>query len=129
MTQRELTCICCPIGCCVRVQMEGQEITGITGNNCLRGETYARREISSPSRTLTTTIPVSGGERAVVPVKTKGEIPKEKMTDCIRSVRELKIKAPVHIGDIVMENAGGTGIPFIATADVEKKEESMIYSA
>jgi len=129
MTQRELTCICCPIGCSIQIKMEAQEIVSIEGNNCLRGETYARREVSSPSRIVTTTVPVSGGLHDVVSVKTKTEIPKEKIMECIRSVRGLKLKAPIHIGDVVLEDAGGTGIALVATSNVEKKAESVIYSA
>ena len=36
MEKRELTCIVCPLGCAVTVEMEGTEILSITGHTCKR---------------------------------------------------------------------------------------------
>ena len=47
MEKRELTCIGCPLGCAVTVEMEGGEILKITGNTCKRGEEYARKEVTN----------------------------------------------------------------------------------
>lgn len=72
---RELTCIVCPKGCQLTVELEGKAILSVSGHTCKRGEAYAVSECSAPMRTLTTTAPVMSG--GVVPVKTEGAIPKD----------------------------------------------------
>ena len=42
---KELTCIRCPIGCSLQVEMNGDEVVNVTGNNCPRGAEYARKEL------------------------------------------------------------------------------------
>lgn len=54
----------------------------------------------------------------VVSVKTASDIPKGKIADCVRALKDVKVKAPVHIGDVILENAAGTGVNIIATKDV-----------
>ena len=115
---RNLTCINCPLGCSIEVTMEGSEILSITGNTCPRGETYARNEVTDPKRVVTSSVYVVNGERAVVSVKTEEAIPKNKIFDCVKAMRELKLEAPVAIGDVVTDNIAGTGIKLVATANV-----------
>lgn len=38
MEIRTLTCISCPMGCPLTIEMDGDEIISITGNTCKRGE-------------------------------------------------------------------------------------------
>lgn len=118
MEVRELICIGCPLGCPVTVRMNGNQLE-LTGYSCKRGEAYARKEVLSPSRIVTSTVRVTGGEIAMASVKTKEDIPKEKIFDAMRDIRNICIPAPVHIGDIVIEDCAGTGIPVIATKNVE----------
>ena len=51
-------------------------------------------------------------------MKTASDIPKGKIADCVRALKDVKVKAPVHIGDVILENAAGTGVNIIATKDV-----------
>ena len=44
MTKREMTCIICPMGCPITVEMRGEEIASIKGNTCKRGAAYAEAE-------------------------------------------------------------------------------------
>ena len=46
-------------------------------------------------------------------------IPKEKIFDCMAAIREAVAQAPVHIGDVVVENVCGTGVDVVATKDAE----------
>ena len=39
----EVTCINCPVGCRMKVTMEGGTVVSVTGNQCKRGATYARQ--------------------------------------------------------------------------------------
>ncbi len=119
MEIRELICIGCPLGCPLTVRMEGDQIE-VTGNTCKRGDDYARKEVLSPTRVVTSTVHVDGGAIAMVSVKTKEDIPKGKIFDCMKEIREVTVKAPVAIGDVIIENCAGTGIPVIATKSVER---------
>ena len=119
MEKRELICIGCPLGCPLTVTMEGEQIT-VTGNTCKRGEIYAKKEVTNPTRVVTSSVHVKNGEIAMVSVKTKSDIPKDKIFVCMKEISAVSVPAPVHIGDIVIENCAGTGVPVIATKNVEK---------
>ena len=82
MEKRELTCIGCPLGCAVTVEMEGTEILRVTGHTCKRGEEYARKEVTNPTRIVTSIVRVHGGKIPMVSVKTKSDIPKSEIYDC-----------------------------------------------
>lgn len=114
---RELTCIGCPIGCMLTVQIQGGDIA-VSGSTCPRGEKYARDEITCPKRMVTSTVELEGGAIRRVSVKTETEIPKEHIFACMDEIRRASIKAPVHIGDILIENCAGTGVNVIATKNV-----------
>ncbi|HIW43115.1 MAG TPA: DUF1667 domain-containing protein [Candidatus Mediterraneibacter vanvlietii] len=122
MESKTLTCICCPMGCQITVETNGSEIINLTGNTCKRGDTYARREITSPSRTVTSTVRVTGGTLPAVSVKTRSDIPKDKIFECIRCLKDVSVKAPVHIGEVILSNAAGTGVDIIATKNVEAQK-------
>ena len=61
MSTRELTCIGCPLGCAITVTMDGSTVTAVTGNTCPRGDAYARKEVTNPTRIVTSTVRVNGG--------------------------------------------------------------------
>lgn len=115
MENRELTCIGCPMGCLVTVKMDGSSIVSITGHTCKRGETYAQKEVTNPTRIVTTTVRVEGGTVDMVSVKTKDDIPKEKIFDCVRALKGVIVKSPVHIGDVIVADVAGTGVDIVAT--------------
>lgn len=134
MEVRELTCIGCPLGCSLTVtidweQISGQSMTGdkadkmpvisVTGNTCPRGDAYARKEVTDPTRIVTSSVKVEGGTIAKASVKTASDIPKGKIFDCMKEIRNVSVAAPVHIGDVVIENCAGTGVAVIVTKDVE----------
>ena len=118
METRELTCIQCPLGCPLTVTVDGDSVT-VTGNTCPRGAVYGEKEVTHPTRTVTSTVAVEGGEMARVSVKTAGDIPKEKIFDVMAEIRGTKLTAPVTIGDVIIKNAAGTGVDIIATKSVE----------
>lgn len=118
---KELTCIRCPIGCSLQVEMNGDEVVNVTGNNCPRGAEYARKELTAPSRIVTSTVRTIGGERDVVAVKTAADVPKGTMMDVIRALKEVEVQAPVHIGDVVLSDVAGTGVDIVATAENNRR--------
>lgn len=119
METRNLICIGCPLGCRLTVQMEGTEVVSVEGNTCIRGDKYARKEVTNPTRIVTSTVKVLHGDKASVSVKTKEDIPKGKINDCMKALKEIEVNAPVKIGDVIVENVAGTGVPIVATKNVD----------
>lgn len=119
METKNLTCINCPVGCSLKVEMDGSHVTCVSGNTCRRGEVYARKEVTNPTRIVTTTVKVVNGTSGTVSVKTKEDIPKEKIFACIEALKGIEITAPVHIGDVILKNVAETGVDIVATRNVE----------
>lgn len=113
---RNLTCIVCPRGCQLTVEL-GQDsaVLSVAGNSCPRGKQYAIDECTRPMRTVTSTVRTSDG--GVVPVKTDRTIPKERMFDCMKEINRAGVTLPVRIGDRVIENILGTGANVVITAN------------
>ena len=87
METRELTCIGCPLGCALTVTMNGKEVVEVKGNTCKKGDIYARKEVTNPTRIVTTTVRVSGGAAPMINVKTQSDIPKDKIFECVGSIK------------------------------------------
>ena len=120
MEVRELTCINCPLGCQLKVEMEGNEVLSVSGNTCRRGDVYARKEVTNPTRIVTSSVHVEGavsGE-TMVSCKTAADIPKGKIFEVVKDIKDVTLKAPVHIGDVVKADVAGTGVNMIATREV-----------
>lgn len=118
MEEKKLTCIGCPMGCSLTVVMNGSEIVRVAGNTCKHGDAYARKEVTNPVRTVTTTVRVKGGSAAVVSVKTKEDIPKNRIFECVRELKNVEVTAPVYMGDVILADAAGTGVEVVATKSV-----------
>ena len=125
METRNVTCIQCPMGCLVTVVMEAGEIVSVSGNTCKRGEAYARKELTHPTRILTSTVRVLGGVLPVVSVKTSVDIPKECIEKVMEEINNMKVSAPVQIGDVLLEDIAGTGADIIATKYVGEKTPTL----
>lgn len=117
---QELICIGCPMGCRLSVEREDKEILSVKGNTCPRGEAYARKELTNPTRILTTIVPVINGVLPVVSVKTEADIPKGKIKEAMDYIKGLQIEAPVKLGEVLVEDLCETGVALVATKTVEK---------
>ncbi|NLZ61445.1 MAG: DUF1667 domain-containing protein [Acholeplasmataceae bacterium] len=120
--KQQMICINCPMGCQMEVVVEDGEIKSIENYSCQRGVEYAKKEITNPKRTITSILPVVGGDLSMVSVKTNADIPKDKISACMRVMKDLSVNAPIMIGDVIVKNICDTGIDIIATKKVEKKE-------
>jgi len=118
MNTVNLICIGCPLGCPLTVEMEGNEVKSVSGNTCPRGDAYAKKELTNPTRIVTSTVRVAGGKLAMVSVKTESDIPKGKIFECVKALKDVEVIAPVKIGDVIVENVAGTGVNIIATKNV-----------
>ncbi len=119
MEEKNLICINCPLGCMLTVAMDGKKIVSVAGNTCRRGDTYARKELTNPTRIVTSTVRVLGGSESMVSVKTKEDIPKGKVLECVRALKDVVLPAPVKVGDVILEDAAGTGVSIVATKNVQ----------
>lgn len=124
MERKELICIGCPMGCTLSVTVKNAEIA-VSGNTCKRGEEYGKKEVTAPSRTVTSSVCVKNGELKMVSVKTGGDIPKEKIFECMKEIHRTKVEAPVAAGNVIIPNCAGTGIPVIATRDVRYRGRTI----
>lgn len=118
---KTLTCIGCPMGCQVTVDYDGEDIHSVTGNTCKRGDIYARKEVTHPTRIVTSSVKVNGGTLGQVSVKTAQDVPKEKIFDVVKQLKGICVDAPVKMGDVILENVADTGVNIIATKSVAKK--------
>ena len=113
---KKLICIVCPMGCHIEVDEKNDYKT--TGNQCPRGAVYGKKELTAPTRVVTSTIKISGGIHNRVPVKTDGDIPKELGFECMDIINKLSVKSPVKMGDIVATNIFGTGVNIVITRNM-----------
>lgn len=116
MEKRDLICIGCPLGCMLTVDIENNEVVNVEGNTCPKGRTYAENEVTNPMRMVTSTVRVTGGDRPMVACKTAAEIPKGKIFEVARALKEIDAPAPVKIGDVLLENVADTGVAIVATS-------------
>ena len=114
--KQELTCICCPMGCALSAEVENGKVISVTGNTCPRGEQYAQTELTAPVRVVTTTASAEDGKP--VPVKTREPVPKDKIFEVVAAIKALKVRLPVKMGDVLLEDAAGTGSAIISTRSV-----------
>lgn len=121
MDKKDLICIGCPLGCMISVQMKDGQVTKVEGNTCKRGEEYAKKECTNPTRIVTSSIAVENGKISMVSVKTQSDIPKEKIKECMQQLKGMKVEAPVQIGDVIVRGIAGTDVNIVATKSVPVK--------
>lgn len=121
----QFNCTTCPSECLLTVEVERDangavvEVRSVTGNNCPRGDNFAHQELTCPMRVLSTTVAVSGGDEALLPVRTVEAIPLELHAQAMNLIRGLVVNAPICMGDVVLENLLDTGTDLIASMDIE----------
>lgn len=117
--EKDLICICCPRGCHLHVNKDLK----VTGNFCPRGEKYAKQEVLSPERVITSTVLVDGGEEPLCSVKSERPIPKGKLFDAMKDIDSLTVKAPILMGQILLKDLANTGISLVSTMEIKAKQK------
>ena len=123
---REITCINCPMGCALRVTLAEGNVENVEGATCKRGIVYAEMECTNPTRMVTSTVVLVGGQLHRLPIKTEFPIPKSMIDEVVRCLKGVEMHAPVVIGDVVVENICGTGINMVATRACSAQPEEVI---
>lgn len=118
-----LVCIVCPNGCRLTVTIDGEDIT-VTGQKCPKGKTYAIAEMTEPKRSVTTTVRTVFEEAPVLPVRTNGEIPKDKIFDLMKLLDGFILNKRIKRGEAILRNVFDSGVDVIATSGMLMKEET-----
>ena len=119
----KFVCIGCPVGCPLELAHEGNRIIEVAGNDCRRGEKYAKQEFTDPRRSLSTTVAIAGAVWARLPVKTTGQVPKHRVLEAARAIHQIRCRAPVAVGQVLLEGLlGETGLDVVATRSMETVE-------
>ena len=116
---KSFTCVICPNGCRLEVEVEIDSIISVSGNLCPRGEEYAKEEVSDPKRTIASSVLVDGGEMEIVSVRLDRPVSKSLIFPIMDVIRAIRVSAPVHIGDVIVHDILSTGADLIATRNVE----------
>jgi len=119
---KNFLCVACPVGCALKVEVQGKEALRVDGNTCPRGVKYAESEVSNPTRTFTSTIRVKNGALPVCPVRSRAPLPLERVFDVTREVAKISMSAPITIGQILIENVCGTGTDIVATRSLSQAD-------
>jgi len=119
---KEMACIVCPMSCHLKVELdEVGNVVNVTGNTCPRGDAYARAEMTNPVRMVTSTVVLENGPYKRLPVILSDVIPKGEMFHVMEEINQVKVCAPVHINDIIIENIAGLKVNLIASRSMEKE--------
>ena len=125
MSIREYTCVVCPNGCTLKVEVtdgDHPEFVRVEGNICKRGETWAKQEVENPMRTIASSVLVKNGEFPLASVRTDSPIPLGSIQAVMKEIQSIELEAPLHIGDVVLEKPAGTNCNIIVTRKVEKTD-------
>jgi len=118
-TMEKVICTTCPKGCTLEVTRDGDTVVSVI-NGCKRGHEYARQELTDPRRMVASSVRISGGIHPLMPVYTSAPFPKPRIPELLKVLRNVEIKTPVKVDQVVIENVLGTGIDIRASRTMEK---------
>lgn len=113
----DLICIACPRGCRLHVETVDNQLI-VTGNKCPKGIDYGIKEVTSPTRIITSTVKVIDSVVKRLPVVTETEVPKGLMFDVMAEINTCVVRPPVYIGDVVIKDIAKTGVDLISSKTV-----------
>lgn len=120
MTKQEMICIICPMSCHLEVELDDKnQVLSVSGNTCPRGDVYARKELTAPTRMVTSTVKIKNALYSRLPVITSSDIPKQRMFDIMKLISEVEVSAPIQVNDVIVKNALNLGIDIIASRSME----------
>ena len=120
--KRHFTCVTCPVGCEIDVELRDGEVLSMTGNRCAKGKDFVLQELEEPMRVLTTTVPIEGAKWAMLPVRTDKSIPRRLFFEVMGEVGKIELQAPVKVSDVIVRDVAGTGANIIATRNMNRME-------
>jgi CxxC motif-containing protein len=119
--RRHFTCVTCPVGCEMDVEVKDGEVLSIEGNRCAKGEEFVLQELREPMRILTTTVRINGAKWAMLPVRTDKPIPKRLFFEVVSELANLELQAPVKVSKVIMTDVADTGANVIASRNMRRQ--------
>ena len=119
MLVRRLTCIECPKGCRLEVEVQDSRAARVSGHQCPKGEQYAISEIENPVRILTSAVSGKGLAMKMIPVRTSKPIPKSRIFEAMAEIKKIRVDRPLSSGDVIVKNFMDSGADLIATRKAE----------
>ena len=119
--KKHFTCVICPIGCEIEVELQDSEVACMKGDKCVKGKELVLQELEEPMRILTTTIRIKGAKWAMLPVRTDKPIPKRLLFSVIKELANIELQAPVKISDVIIRDTAGTGANILATRNMKRE--------
>ena len=123
---KHFTCVICPIGCEIDVQLEDGNVVSTEGNKCAKSEEFVLQELQEPMRILTTTIRIRGAKWAMLPVRTDEPIPKRLLFRVIKELANIEMQAPVKVSDVIIGDIAGTGANIVATRNMKRERKGKL---
>lgn len=117
---RKMTCILCPNGCKLKLELSEAKILTLHGARCPRGMEFAEQELMDPHRNIATSVLVTAGELSLVSVRLTNPVPKDKLADVLEAIRALRLEAPVSSGEVLIRNVKDLGVDVISTRSVRR---------
>ena len=114
---KKMTCIECPKGCNLSVDIENCRVVKVDGAKCPKGTEYAVSEAENPVRIFTATIMAEGLNLKLVPVRTDKPVPKRDIFRAAEETGRMRITVPLEAGDTIIENFLGLGVRLLATRE------------
>lgn len=129
MEVKDMICIVCPFGCKLKVIKNNTSQTGyvVEGNKCFRGADYGVKEMTNPTRVLTTTVIISDASVKRLPVRTSGTIPKHLIKKAMELTNKVEVKAPIKVGQVIIKNILDTGVDIIASRSMYQNSKYEDY--
>jgi len=120
--KRHFTCVTCPVGCEIDVELQDGRVVSMEGNKCDKGEEFVLKELEEPMRILTTTVRLKGARWAMLPVRSDAPLPRRLLFRAIEELAGVELQAPVKLYDLVIKNVAGSGANIVATRNMEKSQ-------
>jgi CxxC motif-containing protein len=117
--KRKIVCIMCPLGCNMTATIDNKgDIISLTDYQCKEGKKYAMNECKFSGRVLTTTILTKSSVCKLLPVRSNGLIPKDRLMGCAQFLAKVRVKPPVKMGQIISRNILDTRVDVISSDEL-----------
>lgn len=118
--KKHFTCVICPIGCEIDVELQNGNVVSMEGSKCEKGKEFVLQELEEAMRILTTTVPIKGAKWAMLPVRTDKPIPKRLLSKVIEQLADVELHAPVKMYHVIVKDVAGTDANIVATRNMKK---------
>lgn len=115
MIKKKMTCIECPNGCIMTVDVDNCKVTAVSDFRCPKGREYAISETENPSRIITSAVVAEGLGVKMVSVRTDKAVPKFRLMEVMAEIKKSRVTRPVAVGDIIIADVCGMGMNVVST--------------